>query len=114
MTGKYPMHNSTRNFMTTVANIMLWRTPIEPKEGVEIYSVSLGEIGRSGTDRIEKINKDIVDLIPKLETFLESGQLRPVDYVQVGDVGVGEILKALDVFKTHKSGKKVVVRLAAE
>lgn len=51
-------------------------------------------------------------MIPKLEEYLEAGLLRPLEYVQVGDVGVGEILKALDAFNNHKSGKKLVVRLA--
>lgn len=51
-------------------------------------------------------------MIPKLEAYLEAGHLRPLEYVQVGDVGVGEILKALEAFNNHKSGKKLVVRLA--
>lgn len=51
-------------------------------------------------------------MIPKLEEYLEAGLLRPLEYVQVGDVGVGEILKALEAFNNHKSGKKLVVRLA--
>ncbi|KFZ00211.1 hypothetical protein V500_01136 [Pseudogymnoascus sp. VKM F-4518 (FW-2643)] len=89
-------------------------TPIEPRDGVEIYQVELGQIGRKGTGKAEQINKDIAGMVPKLETYLEAGQLKPLDYVKVGDVGVGEILKALDAFKNHKSGKKLVVRLAED
>lgn len=77
-----------------------------------IHQVALGEIGRTGTEKAEKINKDIADMIPKLETYLKAGQLKSLDYVQVGDVGVGEVLKALEAFNNHKSGKKLVVRLA--
>jgi hypothetical protein len=95
------------------ANI-IHRTPIGPKEGVEIYKITLGEIGRSGNEHIEKVNKDISDLIPKLEDLLEAGLLKPLEYVRVGDVGVEEVLKALDAYNTHKSGKKIVVRLAEE
>ena len=90
------------------------RARIEPQEGVAIYQVALGEIGRSGTERAETVNKEIASLIPKLETYLEAGNLKPLDYVQVGDVGVGEVLKALEAFNNHKSGKKIVVRLAKD
>jgi hypothetical protein len=88
--------------------------PIEPKEGVEVYMVHLGEIGRTGSDSIETTNKDIADLIRKLEPLFEAGLLKPLDYVQIGDVGVDEVLKALEAFNSHKSGKKMIVRLAAE
>ncbi|OBT70025.1 hypothetical protein VE03_00458 [Pseudogymnoascus sp. 23342-1-I1] len=87
-------------------------TPIEPIQSVTIHQVALGEIGRTGTEKAEQINKDIVGMIPKLEAYVEAGHLKPLDYVQVGDVGVGEILKALEAFNNRKSGKKVVVRLA--
>ena len=81
---------------------------------MEVYQVELGQIGRKGTDKAEQINKDIAGMVPKLETYLEAGQLKPLDYVKVGDVGVGEILKALDAFDNHKIGKKLVVRLAED
>ncbi|OBT98834.1 hypothetical protein VE01_03434 [Pseudogymnoascus verrucosus] len=86
--------------------------PIDPREGVAIHHVELGQIGRSGSEKAEKINKDIVTMIPNLEDYLGAGLLRPLEYVQVGDIGVGEVLKALEAFKNHKSGKKLVVRLA--
>ena len=91
---------------------MIHRTPIEPKDGVNIYKVTLGEIGRSGNEHIEEVNKNIATMIPRLETFLESGKLVPSEYIQIGDTGVGEVLKALEAFNTHKSGKKIIVRLA--
>ena len=90
------------------------RTPIHPVDGIEVYIVTLGEIGRSGNAQIERTNKDIADLITKLQPLLESGKLKPQEYVTVGDVGVGEILKALQAFNSHKSGKKLVVRVARE
>lgn len=74
--------------------------------------MALGDIGRTDTERAKQANKDISSLIPVLETYVEAGYLKPLDYVQVGDVGVGEILKALEAFKNHKSGKKLVVRVA--
>lgn len=77
-----------------------------------VYQVALGQIGRYGNEQTEQINNEITRLIPKLEIYLEAGHLKPLDYVQVGDVGVGEILKALEAFNNHKSGKKIVVRLA--
>lgn len=76
--------------------------------------VTLGEIGRSGSAHIEKTNKDIAELIANLEPLLEAGYLKPLDYVSIGDVGVGEILKGLEAFNAHKSGKKLIVRLAEE
>lgn len=89
------------------------REPIEAKEGVEMYLVKLGEIGRSG-DADAKTNEDIAKYIVELQVLLDEGHLKPLDYVQIGDVGVGEVLKALEVFNTHKSGKKIIVRLAEE
>jgi hypothetical protein len=53
-----------------------------------------------------------MNMIPKLEKFVASGQLVPSEYVQIGDVGLEEVFKALEAFNTHKSGKKVIVRLA--
>lgn len=76
--------------------------------------VKLGEIGRTGTEHIEKTNSDIAAIIVESQKLLETGKLKPLDYVQVGDVGVGEVLKALAAFNTHKSGKKVIVRLTEE
>ncbi|KFY06771.1 hypothetical protein V492_07747 [Pseudogymnoascus sp. VKM F-4246] len=86
--------------------------PIPPREGVLVNQVALGEIGRTGSEKADQINKDIAGMIPRLQEYLEAGQLKPLDYVQVGDVGVGEVLKALEAFNSHKSGKKLIVRLA--
>jgi hypothetical protein len=74
--------------------------------------ISLGEIGRSGNPRTEQINVDIAKLIEFFEPLLEKGVLKPNQYIKFGDTGVGEILKAWDAFKTHKSGKKLIVRVA--
>lgn len=85
-----------------------------PVDGVEVYIVTLGEISREGDAHVEKTNKDIAILIAKSEPLLETGHLRPLEYVRVGDVGFGEILKGLEAFNSHKSGKKLIVRLAEE
>ena len=90
------------------------RSPITPEDGVEVALVKLGEIGRAGNAETEKINRDIAALIVKLEPFLEAGQLKPLEYVKVGDVGVAEILKGIEAFTTHKSGKKLIVKVAEE
>lgn len=88
------------------------RDEIEPREGLESYLISLGELGRSGNPRTEQINVDLAKLVEIFEPLLGKGELKPNEYVKVGDTGVGEILKAWDAFKTHKSGKKLVVRVA--
>lgn len=76
--------------------------------------IALGEIGRTGNDHTAKVNQYIVTLIPKLEKLLDDKKLILSEYIQIGDVGVGEVLKALEAFNTHKSGKKIIVRLAEE
>lgn len=112
MTGK-PLFTANTPCCFLISTIHRgYRTPIEPQKGATIHQVALGEIGRTGTEKAEKINKDIAGMIPKLEACLEAGHLKPLDYVQVGDVAVGEILKALETFNNHRSGKKLVVRLA--
>jgi hypothetical protein len=88
------------------------RSQIESKEGVEVYVIKLGDIGRKGSADIDQTNADISALIPKLEEYVKAGHLTPLEYVQVGEVGVGEVLKALEAFNAHKSGKKIIVRLA--
>jgi len=89
--------------------------PIEPKAGIQINMVSLGKIGKTGDESTLQVNQDIEDFIPALESYLADGSLKPMDYEIVGDVGVEEVLKALEAFNSKKSAtKKVVVRLAAE
>ncbi|KFY55512.1 hypothetical protein V496_06974 [Pseudogymnoascus sp. VKM F-4515 (FW-2607)] len=102
-------HAPARYFSTTND----W-TPIEPLDGVTIHQVALGEIGRTGSEKAERINGDIAGMIPELERFVGDGRLKPLGYVRVGEVGVGQILKALKAFSEHRSGKKMVVRLAEE
>ncbi|KAF8853745.1 GroES-like protein [Acephala macrosclerotiorum] len=89
--------------------------PIEPKQGVEVYLCSLGQIGRSGSEHTTQVNQDMEGFIPLLEKYFDEGLLKPMEYEVVGDVGVGEVLKGLDAFNGRKSGeKKVLVRIAAD
>ena len=88
------------------------RTPIVPQEGIKIYQADLGGIGQGGEER--EINKKVAAYIPLLEKYLSTGALKPMEYEQVGDIGVEEILKGLVAFNTKKgSAKKMVVRLSA-
>jgi hypothetical protein len=93
----------------------MFRTPIEQKDGIEIHKVALGQIGRTGTALADQVDKDIASLIPVLENFLESGEIKPLDYVLANDgkVGFDSVLKGLEEFNTKKSdGKKLVVRVS--
>ena len=51
-----------------------------------------------------------------LEKFLESGEIKPLEYVSTNhgeEVGFESVLKALEEFHTKKSAvKKVVVRVS--
>jgi hypothetical protein len=83
-------------------------------EAVEVYMVKLGLIGKSGDEKTETVNKDMANFIPKLEELFASGALKPMEYEQIGEVGIGSLLGALEGFTARKNdGKKVVVRLAA-
>lgn len=75
---------------------------------------TLGEIGRSGNAHIERTNKELTELILKFQPLLDNDSLKPLEYTQIGEVGVDQVLKGLDAFKTHKSGKKLIVRIADE
>jgi len=89
--------------------------PIEPVEGINIHLVALGAIGKSGDEHQRKVTAEIAAFIPQLEKLLESGQLKPMEYDVVGDVGFKEVLKALDAYNNRKgSVKKIVVRVAEE
>ena len=75
------------------------RQPITPIPGITIYKVELGIIGRSeGNPRTGEVNGDIASFIPKLEKLIEEGLIKAMEYEKVGGVGVGEILKGLEVF----------------
>lgn len=89
--------------------------PIEAKEGIQIYLVKLGEIGKSSNAYELELNSNISSFIPKLEEYLEQGKLKPMEYDLVGNVGVEEVLPAFDAFNAKKSGdKKIVVRIATD
>lgn len=96
------------------------RTPIEEKEGIDIFKVALGQIGRTGGALAEvavQVNRDIAAFIPKLEKWLESGQIKPPAYVAAseGKVGFDSVLKALEEFNTKKSdGRKLIARVSAD
>lgn len=94
---------------------LLHRVPIEPQKGIDVYMVALGVIGKTGDAHVTTVNEDMIAMIPKLETFVEKGLIRPMKYEQVGDVGVGGVLQGLESFKTRKNnGKKLVVRLSSD
>jgi hypothetical protein len=77
--------------------------------------VALGALGKTGDAHQQKITSDIAAFIPQLEKFLAGGQLKPMEYEVVGDLGFKEVLKGLDVYNGKKAGaKKIVVRLAEE
>lgn len=89
--------------------------PIDPMEGIDIDLVKLGAIGKSGDEQQREITADIATFIPQLEKLLDSGQLKPMEYEIIGDVGFKGILQALDVYNNRKGGtSKIVVRVAKE
>ena len=91
------------------------RVPIEPVEGIEIDLVTLGAIGKSDDEHQREVTATIAGFIPQLEKLLESGQLKPMEYETIGDVGFKEVLKALDVYNNRKgSTKKILVKVAEE
>ena len=94
--------------------------PIEEKEGIEIFKVALGQIGRTGgalADVAVQVNRDIAAFIPVLEKWLESGQVKPPAYIEAngGEVGFESVLKGLEEFNTKKSdGRKLIVRVSVD
>ena len=89
--------------------------PIDPVEGIEIDLVKLGSIGKSEDEQQRGITADIATFIPRLEELLGSGQLKPMKYEVVGDVGFKGVLQALDVYNNRKgSTSKIVARVAKE
>lgn len=103
-------HDEDLKYFATVND---W-TPIEPKEGIEIYMVRLGQLGRYGNTLSDEVNENITALIPKLEKYLENGDLKPMEYKVVGE-GFEGVLKGLEVFNSSRTAwKKCVVRLQAD
>lgn len=77
--------------------------------------MKLGQLGREGDALAKKVNDDIASFIPKIEMYLESGQLKPMQYEVVEGNGFVAVLKGLEIFSTRQSdGKKVVVNIEAE
>ncbi|KAH8590986.1 chaperonin 10-like protein [Bisporella sp. PMI_857] len=86
--------------------------PISPQQGIEIYQVTLGDIGRTGSTRIDQVNENITALIPELEKSIENGDLKPMEYEFLDGIDLEPILKGLDGFQNRKSdGRKLVVRV---
>lgn len=84
-------------------------------EGIEIDLVTLGAIGKSGDEHQREVTAAIAAFIPQLESLLESGQLKPMEYETIGEVGFKGVLEALDAYNNRKgSTKKIVVRVAEE
>jgi len=80
-----------------------------------VYTIELGLIGKSGNEETETVNNDIAGFIPKLEELFASGALKPMDYEQIGEIGIESLPPALEAFTTRKNdGKKVVVRLSTD
>jgi len=89
--------------------------PIEPKEGIETETVTLGEIGREGNAHIERVNKDIAGFIPEIEKFLETGAIKPMEYEIIEGTNFEPVFKGLEVFNNRKSNdKKLLVRVMEE
>jgi hypothetical protein len=99
---------------------MKQRMPIEEKEGIEIFKVALGQIGRKGGALAEvavQVNRDITAFIPVLEKCLESGEIKPLAYVTAngGKVGFESVLKGVEEFNTKKSdGRKLTARVSVD
>jgi hypothetical protein len=84
-------------------------------EGIEIDLVKLGALGKSEDEQQREITADIATFIPQLEKLLGSGQLKPMKYEVVGDVGFKGVLQAMDTYNNRKgSTSKIVVRVAKE
>ena len=91
------------------------REPVKPRDGIDVYMVELGLIGKSGNAHTDSVNSDMEGFIPKLEHLISSGVIMPMEYEQVGEVGVEEVLKGLEAFKARKSdGKKLIVKIAID
>ncbi len=89
--------------------------PIDPVEGVRIYSVELGKIGQDRDASCKIINDDIANMVPKLENCLAKGYIKPMEYDLVDGVGVEVVLKGIEIFNARKGGvKKVLVKVAQE
>jgi len=115
-TGMAALATSTDTEPKIFATTNDW-IPIEEKEGIEICKVTLGQLGHSGTPLAEKVNRDVASFIPVLERFLESGEIKPLDYVLAnrGEPGLKSVLKGLEEFNAKKSAvKKLVVRVSAD
>jgi hypothetical protein len=84
-------------------------------EGIDIDLVALGALGKSGDEHQRDVTAAIGAFIPQLEKLLDNGQLKPMEYEVIGDVGFKEVLKALDVYSNRKgSTAKILVRVAQE
>lgn len=90
------------------------RDPVEPIDGIELYRMNLGLLGRTGNPVAEEVNGEVEKFIPKLEKLLANGHLKPMDY-QCAGVGFGGVSEGIQAMNSGKGGgKKIVVRLQDE
>jgi NADPH:quinone reductase-like Zn-dependent oxidoreductase len=82
--------------------------PIEPTKEIEVYRINLGELGRASA---KELNQEIEKFIPALESLLDKGYLKPIEYQCVGE-GFESIQDGIHIMNTgNNGGKKVVVNL---
>lgn len=87
------------------------RDTIEEQEGINIYRVHLGQIGKYGEPVGDAINREVEKLIPRLETLLWKGLLEPNDG-EVVATGFEGVSFAVDLStKGGIGGKKILVKL---
>lgn len=85
-------------------------TQIDIPASIQAYRIRLGSIGQSG-ETAELITKDIASYIPHLESYLESGSIKPLR-VQLAGTGFEAVPKAIELQNAgSKGGKKIVVKL---
>jgi hypothetical protein len=82
-------------------------------EGINIHRIKLGQIGRfdEGDEQV-LLNKQLADAIPKLESLLIAGKIKPMEWEIVGNgfESVGDSVKIFDSGKL--GGKKGLVKLS--
>jgi len=107
----YLSHSSvSQKYFTTTDD---WST-IETPSGVSVHRIHLGQIGRSGDPVTEQVNKDIEGYIPLLEGYLEKGELKPMEYAEIGqEKGFDGVIEAIGIMNKGGvgGGKKLIVRL---
>lgn len=64
---------------------------------------------------MERVNKDIAGFIPKIEKYLETGAIKPMEYEIIEGANFEPVFKGLEAFNNRKANdKKLLVRVAEE